>query len=122
MKRILLDQGLPPDAARILRAEGWEALHVREAGLSRAADQEILAFARADGRVCVTLDRDFHAHIALDRAHSPSVLLLRWQGLDAPALVDVLKKVWPRIEESLADGVAITATESALRIRRLPIR
>ena len=122
MKRILLDQGLPPDAASILRAEGWDALHVREVGMSRAADQEILAFARTDDRVCVTLDRDFHAHIALDHAHSPSVLLLRWQGLDATALVDVLKKIWPRIEESLADRVAITATESALRIRRLPIR
>jgi hypothetical protein len=34
MRRVLLDQGLAPRAAVLLRAEGWEALHVGEAGLS----------------------------------------------------------------------------------------
>ncbi|MBI2684898.1 MAG: DUF5615 family PIN-like protein [Acidobacteria bacterium] len=31
-------------------------------GLDGASDFEILDFARIDGRVCVTLDHDFHAH------------------------------------------------------------
>ena len=67
MKRILLDQGLSPGAAGLLRAEGWDALHVIDAGLDKAEDSEILDFARKSGRTCVTLDHDFHAHLALTR-------------------------------------------------------
>ena len=32
--------------------------------MDRAEDAEILQFARNDSRVCVTLDHDFHAHLA----------------------------------------------------------
>ena len=56
MKRVLLDQGLAPRAAVLLRSEGWEALHVSEAGLDRAEDQEILEYARQRGMTCVTFD------------------------------------------------------------------
>jgi predicted nuclease of predicted toxin-antitoxin system len=59
MTRILLDQGLSPAAAVELRESGHDAIHVAEVGLDRAAEAEILAFAQ-DGRVCVTLDHDFH--------------------------------------------------------------
>jgi predicted nuclease of predicted toxin-antitoxin system len=41
MKRIVLDQGLAPRAAAIFRAQGWDAIHVSEAGLDRADDLEI---------------------------------------------------------------------------------
>ena len=50
MRRILLDQGLAPGAAVLLRTEGWDALHVMEVGLDRATDFEILEFARQSGR------------------------------------------------------------------------
>ena len=73
MRRVLLDQGLAPRAAALLRAEGWDALHVIEAGLDHAQDGEILAFALAENRVCVTLDHDFHVHLALAKAVAPSV-------------------------------------------------
>jgi predicted nuclease of predicted toxin-antitoxin system len=46
MKRILLDQGLAPAAATLLRAAGWDVIHVSEAGLDTAEDPEILEFAR----------------------------------------------------------------------------
>ena len=65
MRKVLLDQGLAPRAAKLLRAEGWDALHVGEAGLDRADDSDILEFARQRGMACVTLDHDFHTHLAL---------------------------------------------------------
>lgn len=40
----------------LLRADGWDAIHVSEAGLDRASDAEILNFARQNGRTCITLD------------------------------------------------------------------
>jgi predicted nuclease of predicted toxin-antitoxin system len=42
----LLDQGLVPATAILLRADGWDAIHVLEAGMDRAQDLEILEFAR----------------------------------------------------------------------------
>jgi predicted nuclease of predicted toxin-antitoxin system len=83
MKRILLDQGLAPHAAAILRRNGLDAAHVSEIGMERAEDIQIMEKARIDERVCVTLDHDFHAHLAMTGHGRPSVILLRVQGLDA---------------------------------------
>jgi hypothetical protein len=41
MNRVLLDQGMAPNAAALLRLDGWDAIHVMEADLSRAQDEEI---------------------------------------------------------------------------------
>ena len=46
MKRVLLDQGLAPSAAAVLREAGWDAVHVSEVGLDRADDPEIIEYAR----------------------------------------------------------------------------
>jgi predicted nuclease of predicted toxin-antitoxin system len=122
MKRVLLDQGLPPEAAALLRNEGWDAIHVREIGLASASDTEILGRARVERRVCVTLDRDFHAHLAMGSARQPSVVLLRWEGLHAGPLRDLLLRVWAQVEPHLSEGVAVTVSERSVRFRRLPLR
>lgn len=57
---LLLDQGMPADAARLFRELGYQCLHVSELGLQRAEDEEILAFAGTRGCVVITLDADFH--------------------------------------------------------------
>ena len=58
MKRLLLDQGLPRSSAASLKQAGWDAIHVSEIGMSRADDVDILQRARAEARICVTLDAD----------------------------------------------------------------
>jgi predicted nuclease of predicted toxin-antitoxin system len=62
MNSILLDQGIAPLAARILRRHGIDAIHVSEVAMERADDVDILNRARQDGRVCITLDHDFQRH------------------------------------------------------------
>ncbi|HWR53344.1 MAG TPA: DUF5615 family PIN-like protein [Bryobacteraceae bacterium] len=121
MKRILLDQGLAPLAAAILRNEGWDALHVGDIAMDRASDEEILDAARDDSRVCITLDHDFHAHLALARAGRPSVVLLRTEGLDANGQAQLIRAVWSVCDEALANGAAVSADGTRVRIRRLPL-
>lgn len=41
--RLLLDQGVPHDAAALLRSFGYDCTHVGEIGMSKATDQEIVA-------------------------------------------------------------------------------
>ena len=122
MKRILLDQGLAPSAALLLRAEGWDAVHVREIGLATADDAHILDVARQEARICITLDHDFHANLAFNRAEQPSVVLLRVQKLDAAGQTDLIRAIWQICEKELTEGVAASADSSSIRIRRLPLK
>jgi predicted nuclease of predicted toxin-antitoxin system len=122
MKRILLDQGLAPRAATILRRYGLDAVHVSEIGMERAEDIQILERARNDERVCVTFDHDFHAHLAATGHGRPSVVLLRVQGLDAQGQADLIRSVYVQCEDALSEGAAVSADGTNIRIRRLPLR
>jgi predicted nuclease of predicted toxin-antitoxin system len=93
MRRVLLDQGLAPAVALLLRKEGWDAVHVAETGLHTADDLLILEAAATAGRVCVTLDHDFHAHFAIAKSGRPSVVLLRVEGLDAAGQAALIRAV-----------------------------
>ena len=81
--RFLLDQGLPRSAARLLRDEGIDTLHVGDIEMSTAEDVEILERGRQDQQTIVTLDAYFHAILALSGAISPSVIRIRIEGLRA---------------------------------------
>ncbi len=121
MKRLLVDQGLPRSAGAFLRHSGWDVVHVSEIGMSRASDADILQRARAESRVCVTLDADFHSLLATSGERSPSTIRIRKEGLDAAALAALLQGIWPRIEDVLDSGALVTVTEQSIRVRRLPI-
>jgi len=121
VNRVLLDQGLAPNTAALLRAAGWDALHVTEIGLDRAPDEEILRCAREQRRTCVTLDHDFHAHLALARSDEPSVVLLRVEGLDSVQQTAVIRRVWEVCGEAIQSGAAISADRRSVRVRRLPL-
>ena len=90
MIRLLLDQGLPRSTATLLQAVGWDVQHVADVGMSCASDSELLHFARKERRVCVTLDADFHAQLAVSGATGPSVVRIRIEGLRGRALADLL--------------------------------
>jgi predicted nuclease of predicted toxin-antitoxin system len=122
VNRVLLDQGLAPNAAALLRLAGWEAIHVTEVGLSRAEDEDILQFARQHGRTCVTLDHDFHTHLALARSDGPSVILLRIEGLDSAQQADLIRRAWELCAVEIELGAAVSVDHNAIRVRRLPLR
>lgn len=122
MKRVLLDQGLSPATAIELRTVGWDALHVMELGLDRADDSEILAVALKDGRTCITLDHDFHAHLARAQMCGPSVVFVRIEGLHAPAQAELIRKVWDICGDAILTGAAVSVSGDSIRIRKLPLR
>jgi predicted nuclease of predicted toxin-antitoxin system len=122
MKSVLLDQGLAPYAAAILRQHGVDAVHVSEIGMEQAEDIQILERARNDERVCVTLDHDFHTHLAVTGHGRPSVVLLRVQGLDAQAQAELIQSVCLQCENALSEGAAVSADRETIRVRRLPLR
>jgi len=121
VKRLLIDQGLPRSTGALLALAGWDVAHVSEIGMSRADDAAILVRARAEQRVCITLDADFHALLATSGENGPSVVRVRKEGLRADGLAELLQAIWPKIEEALDHGAMVTITDRSIRIRRLPI-
>src|SRR5437016_936860 len=102
--RLVLDQGVPRDAATGLRGHGWECVHVGEVGMSKATDEEILALALERRAVVVPLDADFHTILAVARAGGPSVIRLRLQGLGGSEVVEVVQRVAASFQIDLERG------------------
>jgi len=90
--------------------------------MDKADDAEILEFARSDGWTCITLDHDFHTHLALARSGAPSVVLLRVQGLNADAQAELIRSIWTVCEEEIKHGAAVSADRDSVRVRKLPLR
>jgi predicted nuclease of predicted toxin-antitoxin system len=99
-----------------------DCVHTGEVGLSRAKDEEILLRARAENRAVVTLDADFHRHMALTGSSQPSVVRLRTQGLRGEELATLLRGLLERCEAGLDAGALISVRGHHVRIRKLPLR
>jgi predicted nuclease of predicted toxin-antitoxin system len=68
--KFLADMGLARSTVAFLRAQGHDAVHLRDQGLQRLEDEEIIEKARAEGRVILTHDLDFGRIIAVRRLPS----------------------------------------------------
>jgi predicted nuclease of predicted toxin-antitoxin system len=119
--KLLLDQGLPRSTVSYLMKQKIPCTHVAEVGLADASDAAILDYAREKGRVVVTLDADFHTLLALAGATFPSVIRIRIEGLRAEILAKLLTSVLEICERDLAQGALVSVTETAVRIRHLPL-
>src|SRR5271157_1011533 len=108
MKGLLLDQGLPRSTTSLLVEAGYSAVHAAEIGLSRASDFEILAYARQQDLIVVTLDADFHMLLAVQGATSPSVIRLRQQRLNSEQAAIAIEVVLDRGREALERGAVVS--------------
>ena len=80
---------------------GWDAIHVGDIGMSSATDVEIIEKGRAERRIIVTLDSDFHAHLAVTGAKFPSTIRVRIEGLRGNELALLLIESWRHIEQQV---------------------
>ena len=122
MIRFLLDQGIPRSAVSRLQDRGFAARHVADIGLERASDLDILQAARDEGECVVTLDADFHNHLAVSGADMPSVVRIRWEGLRSGDIAALIARVIQQAAIQLEQGAMVTVTERRIRVHRLPVR
>ncbi|MCC7389354.1 MAG: DUF5615 family PIN-like protein [Phycisphaerales bacterium] len=117
--KFLLDQGISPQVALSLAAAGHDAVHVRELGMSRAGDAEILARAHDDGRVIITEDTDFGTLLVLNARSSPSVVLFRDRSGKAAVRTRLLLDAIPLVQGDLIAGAVVVIDDTSVRVRRL---
>lgn len=104
-----------------LRDHGYEALHVRDEGMQRADDEIILAKARSEGRILLTLDLDFGYLMAISGAALPSVILFRLGNESADVVTQRLEDVLACCQADLLSGALVTVDDDSIRVRQLPI-
>lgn len=119
--RFLADAGVSPATIEFLRGLGHDAIHVRDIGLHRAADREIVDLARAESRYVLTFDLDFGEILALGVLDGPSVVIFRLSD-ERPASVNGrLAVVIRERSDDLASGSLVLIEDDRYRVRRLPI-
>jgi predicted nuclease of predicted toxin-antitoxin system len=119
--RFLIDNALSPEVAEHLRADGHDAIHVRDRGLVEAEDEVVLDLAVAEGRVIVTADTDFGGLLVLRQLRRPSTIQFRRGAPRRPAQqAAVLVANLPAIADDLTHGAIVTIRGDRLRVRRLP--
>ncbi len=89
--------------------------------MSQATDTEIIALARVENRVVITMDADFHTLLALGGVGKPSVVRIRIEGLKSPEMTPLILRVLQLTQDQLDLGAAVVVTENNIRIRLLPI-
>jgi predicted nuclease of predicted toxin-antitoxin system len=75
--RFLADMAISLSTVALLRDQEHDVTHLREEGLQRAQDQDVLEKARTEDRTLLTLDLDFGYLTAISGQNLPSVIIFR---------------------------------------------
>jgi predicted nuclease of predicted toxin-antitoxin system len=116
MARLLANENVPRAAVTALRDAGHDVAWAAE-DFPTTLDADVLAHAVADGRVLVTLDKDF-GDLAIRRGlpASSGIVLVR-----LPPRPDVIARVLVRLFEDAACGVGKLVVVEDGRVRERPL-
>jgi predicted nuclease of predicted toxin-antitoxin system len=119
--KFLLDMGLAQSTAHDLRTHGYDAVHLRDQGLQRLHDYDIVQKAIAEGRVILTHDLDFGRIVALSHNRVPSVVTFRLADMRAANVNRHLDSILSQFADKLEQGALISVTDQMIRVRGLPV-
>ena len=120
--RFLADMGVSLTTVEALRAASHDVVHLRDEGLIRLPDPDIVAKASAETRIVLTFDLDFGDILAIARSQAPSVIIFRLRNQTPPAVNPRLFRVIHDCVTELAQGALVIVEDEGFRVRRLPIR
>ncbi len=120
--KFLLDMNLPRALCQVIRQLGYECRHAADAGLASASDEQIVQEALAAKEIILTHDLDYARIVAFSGKSEPSVIILRLSKPSLPALSQRFQETLLLAQPDLEQGAIVSVEESAIRIRRLPVR
>ena len=115
---IKVDEDLPNDAARLLRARGHNALTVLEQGMGGWKDAELWKAVQRENRFLITADKGFADVLAFPPGSHFGVLLLRPDKDGILPILDLLDSALRSYSLDALAGAVTVATPRGIRVRR----
>ena len=120
--RALLDMPVSHSLLSVLEAYGHEGIHAYEAGLDRAPDREVLAFARRENRIVITADLDFPRLLALSSEEGPGLIPFRGGNYSDAEMRDLLDRVLIEVPPEILESSICVVDRRRIRCTRLPLQ
>jgi predicted nuclease of predicted toxin-antitoxin system len=91
--RLCADENIPGDCIGRLRRDGHDVQWIRDT-MPGATDEQVIAYAVAEGRLILTLDKDFGDHVFHRGTKAATgIILLRITKRSALAVADTVSRV-----------------------------
>ena len=119
--KFLADMPISPRTAEFLRKRGYDIVHLRERGLQKATDEQVIELARNEKRIILTMDLDFPHLIALGRLSLPSIILFRIEDERPDNVNLLLEQNLISLQGALESGAIVVFEEKRIRIHSLPL-
>ena len=119
--KILIDMNLSPRWVGFFSNNNIESVHWSHVGSSGATDNEIMAYAKANGYAVFTHDLDFGAILAVTHNDKPSVVQIRIGDVDPSIAAHLVINALRAAAEEIKTGALITIDLNKTRIRILPL-
>ena len=119
--RFLADMGISQSTVNLLQKKSHDIVHVRDIGMSKSSDAEIIQKAITDKRIVLTFDLDFGDILATNRKALPSVIIFRTHNQTPRHVQHHLTQVLSECSTLLEKGAILIIQDKRYRIRELPI-
>lgn len=112
--RFLVDVNIGVSVVNDLIAAGHDVVYVAAID-ERMQDPDILKNAATEGRIIITIDKDFGKHVFAGGL--PHAGIIRVPNVRREQRVEIVRTVLERYSEALQKGAIVTATMTKIRIR-----
>ena len=120
--RFLADMGVSYSVVLHLRKQAHDVVHLRDEGLQRSADEDVVARAADERRIVLTFDLDF-AELAFNRRSTfPSVVIYRLTDQRPQRQIERLMAALLVAKQALETGAIVIVDDTRVRIRELPLK
>ncbi|MFQ6121416.1 MAG: DUF5615 family PIN-like protein [Methanosarcinales archaeon] len=118
--KLLIDENISPLVAEGLRDLRYDAIHVKEVSLKGHTDEEIMAFAKREGRTLLTLDIDFADIRKYPIGTHSGVIRLKLKFAPSKKILKCLRSLLPEITKLPIESGALVVTNCKRYRVKLP--
>ena len=119
--KFIADMGISLRTVEWLRQLDLDVVHLRDRGLQKLPDDEILALALVEQRIILTIDLDFAQLLAISKQALPSVILFRLGNENYHEINQRLTEVLNNCQQELETGAIVSVNNETYRVKKLPI-
>lgn len=119
--KFLADMGISLRTVEWLRQLGHDVVHLRDRGLQKLPDDQILALALVEQRIILTIDLDFAQLLAISKQALPSVILFRLGNENYDEINQRLIEILNNCQQDLETGAIVSVNNETFRVKKLPI-